>query len=63
MDSELERWAEALQVLKMHGERAPLFVAERIGALALSGDADGIQRWKEIAAKLDELSASEAIRQ
>ena len=55
MTPEQERWAEALSVLRLHGDRARVFVAERIGALALAGDVAGIQRWKEIAAKLQQL--------
>lgn len=50
-----ERLAEALAVERMHGDRAPLFVAERIGELAAAGDAAGVQRWREIAAQLDAL--------
>lgn len=50
-----ERWAEASMVFRLHGEGARVFVAERIGALAMEGDVMGIQRWKEIAAKLQQL--------
>lgn len=50
-----ERWAEALMVERLHGDRATIHVAERIGALALAGDAVGVSRWKEIAARLDQL--------
>jgi hypothetical protein len=42
-------------VHKQHGEAAPAFVAERIGAMALAGDVGGIERWKAIAARLDQL--------
>ncbi len=49
--------AEALAIERIHGDGAPLFVAERIGALAVADDAAGVQRWLEIAAKLDELRA------
>jgi hypothetical protein len=38
---------------KQRGEAAPLFVAERIGALALAGDEAGVAIWKVIAARLD----------
>lgn len=48
-------------VLRHHGAGAHVFVAERIGALALAGDAAGIRRWKEIAARLQQLvEAAEA---
>jgi len=55
MTSDQERWAEALAVERQHGEDAPRFVAERVGALELAGDMEGIERWKEIATRLDQL--------
>ncbi len=58
-----ERWAEALAVQRRHGEGAPVFVAERIGTLALEGDLPGIRRWKEIAARLDALAAAAPVPQ
>lgn len=56
----LTRWlrACAVQVEWTHGERAPVFVAERIGALALAGDLDGVEACKGIAARLDEMRAA-----
>lgn len=50
-----ERWAEAIAIERLHGDAAPIHVAERIGALAVAGDRAGIERWKKIAAKLDAL--------
>ena len=50
-----ERWAEALSVEEIHGDTAPAFIAERIGALALQGDEAGVERWRQIAARLDQL--------
>ncbi|MGN6277700.1 MAG: DUF6961 family protein [Sphingomonas sp.] len=58
MTPEQERWAEALAIERQHGEDAPQFIAERIGALALAGDQEGIERWKAIATKLDEIRRS-----
>lgn len=58
MTPEQECWAEALAVERLHGEGAPKHIAERIGALALAGDMKGVERWKEIAARLDELRRS-----
>jgi hypothetical protein len=55
MTPDEERWAEALAIEKLHGANAPLWIAERIGALALQGDAAGVQRMKEIAVRLDAL--------
>lgn len=49
------RWAEALAIERMHGDRAPVWIAERIGALALAGDMEGVQRMREIAVRLDKL--------
>lgn len=54
--SDKELWACASQVLKMHGDDAPRHVAERIGELALQGDAEGVATWKEIARRLSELA-------
>jgi hypothetical protein len=42
-------------VERLHGERALAHVAERIGALTAAGEADGVQRWREIAGRLDQL--------
>ena len=55
-----ELWACAVQVERTHGERAPVFVAERIGALALAGDLDGVEAWKGIAARLEELKNNQS---
>ena len=48
-------WACALAVEKQHGARAGIFIAERIGALALAGDTAGVERWKAIAARMTQL--------
>lgn len=58
MTADQERWAEALAVDRTHGGEAPRYVAERIGALALAGDVNGLARWKEIAARLNTLIMS-----
>ncbi len=50
-----ELWACAAHVERQHGERAPLFVAERIGALALAGDIDGVEAGEAVAARLARL--------
>lgn len=42
----------ALEVERQHGELAPVFVAGRIGALALVGDFAGVKMWKAIAAAM-----------
>lgn len=58
MTPDQERWAEALAVERIHGDRAHVHVAERIGALAMSGDAAGVTRWRAIAERLDALGRS-----
>lgn len=56
--TERELWAAANMVLRQHGALAPRFVAERIGALALAGDAPGIAAWRAIAARIEQLSGA-----
>jgi hypothetical protein len=51
-----ELLAAALWVKQAHGTAAPVFIAEQIGALALRGDAAGIERWRAIAATFQTLS-------
>lgn len=46
-------------VERQHGDRAAVHVAERIGALALSGDEAGVSRWREIAERLNRLARGE----
>lgn len=53
---EWELWACAETVMRQHGDRAPIHVAERIGALALAGDAEGVATWKAIAERIQSLS-------
>lgn len=50
-----ELWACAQQVIKQHGAKAPTHVASRIGDLATAGDMDGVDTWKAIAARVDQL--------
>jgi len=47
--------AEALWVERKHGSEGPVFIASRIGALALAGDTAGVERWKAIAAEFHRL--------
>ncbi|SEH12554.1 hypothetical protein SAMN05428974_0501 [Sphingopyxis sp. YR583] len=56
MSPERHVWACAAAVERLHGEGAARFVAERIGALALAGDAAGVAMWKAIAARLDAMT-------
>lgn len=51
--SDWELWACANEVLKTHGAKAPLQVAEQFGAQALKGDEEGIRIWQEIARRIE----------
>lgn len=53
MTPDQERWAEALAIERARGQNAPRWVAERIGALALAGDHAGVERFIEIARRLE----------
>ncbi len=61
MSADAYLWACALRVLADRGEIAPLFVAQRIGALAIADDMAGVDMWKAIAARIDQLSFSQQI--
>ena len=56
--SDWELWACAHEVLKTYGDKAPLHVAEQLGALVLKGDKAGIRTWQEIARRIEALDAS-----
>jgi len=55
MIAEQELWACAHLLLQQHGANAPAFIAERIGALAIKGDLEGVETWKQIAHRMDQL--------
>lgn len=46
----------ANETIRQQGERAPVFVAERIGALVLNGDREGVATWKQVAARIAQLT-------
>lgn len=62
MISDWEVWSCAQAMLNRHGDQAPLKIAERIGALALDGDEQGVATWRRIAGAADELRKTEAPR-
>ena len=62
MTRDQELWGVALALVKQHGDQAPLKVAERIGQLAVQGEAAGIALWQEVAGRLDDLRSSRAPR-
>ena len=63
LTQEQDRWAEASVVHRLRGVRASVFVAERIGALALAVDEAGIARWTQITARLDTLMTHDGVPQ
>jgi hypothetical protein len=57
MTRDEELWGMAIMVLQRHGDQAALYVAERIGKLALHGEAEGVALWREVAHRLNMLTA------
>lgn len=50
--------AVALWANRTHGDRAPVWIAEQIGTLALKGDSAGVAKWTAIAAAWEHLRMS-----
>ena len=48
-DRERELWACALLVFQKHGDKAPIYLAERLGSMAIANDEAGIATWQAIA--------------
>ena len=55
MTRDQELWATASMLLRQHGERAPMKVAERIGELAAMDETEGVALWQQLARRLDAL--------
>lgn len=55
-----ERLAEALAIGRLHGNDASVWIASRTNALAVAGDAAGIERVKAIAEAYDRLRGGTA---
>lgn len=55
MTRDQELWGMASVLLRQHGDRAPVVVAERIGQLASEEKAEGVAMWKEVARRLEQL--------
>ena len=54
-----EIWAVANHVLTQHGDQGGrVFIAARIGELAVRGDAAGIATWRLIAARFESIGAA-----
>lgn len=50
--SERELWACAHAVLRRHGDGVEDFIAERIAAMAIANDLEGIATWQSIGRKV-----------
>jgi hypothetical protein len=57
MTEDIDIYRAAHLMLKQHGDQALHKAAERIAALALAGDQDGVEVWKRILRAIDGLSA------
>jgi hypothetical protein len=57
-----ELWAVANETIRQHGHRAPRFVAERIGALVLKGDVEGVATRQEVARRVVQLGEHGKVR-
>ncbi len=55
MLEEWELFAVADHARQRYGVRAPVFIAEMVGACAVAGDAAGVETWKAIAARYEAL--------
>ena len=55
-----ELWAMALWIEKRHGADAGVYIAEKVGQAVLEADPVGVELWKGIASRYDQLMRSEA---
>lgn len=55
MTAEDERWTAVLLAVRLHGDRAPDWITERIAAPAYAGDEVGVVRLMGMATRLDAL--------
>ena len=62
MLTDWELWAVADTVIRQHGDSVARRVAERIAALALAGDRDGVTAWRQIADRVAKLTAAPPAR-
>ncbi|WP_372530333.1 DUF6961 family protein [Sphingobium abikonense] len=46
MTRDQELWGVAGTMLSRYGQDAPVKVAERLGALAMAGEAEGVAMWQ-----------------
>ena len=59
MTRDQELWGVASLMLNRYGQNAPVNVAERLGALAMAGETEGVAMWQEFARRLCALMAGQ----
>jgi hypothetical protein len=59
MTSNLDIFTSANELIKQHGEDAPIHAAMRHDELLEAGDMDGVAAWKRILKAIDELLSEE----
>lgn len=59
MIDDLNIYRAANELIKQHGDDAPIRAAQRADAMLDKGDLDGLAVWKRILAAVDELLAKE----
>ena len=59
MTSDLDIYRAANELIKQHGDDAPIHAAMRSDELLEAGDLDGLAVWKRILAAVDELLSKE----
>ncbi|MXO91091.1 DUF6961 family protein [Pontixanthobacter aquaemixtae] len=55
LNRDQERWAAALWVEKNHGEAGPAYIAKQVERLTFEGDEAGVETWKAIGDRFDQL--------
>ncbi len=55
MTSDIDIYASANELIKQHGDDAPIHAAMRADELLEAGDLDGLAVWKRILKAVDEL--------
>lgn len=55
LTSDQELWAMALHVEREHGAEGPAFIAEQIERNALAGEPAGVNLWRDVARRFDQL--------
>ena len=62
MTEDIDIYRAANELIKRHGDDAPIHAAMRADALLKAGDIDGQAVWKQILAAIDELLSTERPR-